>query len=50
MFSVELENGLAVRESCCAAVFEEKVDAVVTAKPVNHQAHACDNIDDEHYV
>ena len=50
VFAVVLQDGLAVRKSRFAAILEEQIDAVVAAKPVNHQSHACDNVDDEHCV
>ena len=50
MFTIIFEDGLAVCKSRLAAVLEEQIDAVVAAKPVYHQSHACDNVDDEHCV
>jgi len=29
---------------------EVLIDAIVATEPVNHQSHACDNVDDEHCV
>ena len=50
VLTVEFENVLAVGESRGSAVFEEQVDAVITAKAVNHQTHTGDDIYYEHCV
>ena len=50
MLTIVFENCFAVGKSRLAAVLEEQVDAVVATEPVNHQSHACDNVDDEHCV
>jgi hypothetical protein len=50
VFAVELQNLFAVRKTCSAAVLQEQVDAIVTAKTVDDKPDACDDIDNEHDV
>ncbi len=50
VLAVVFQDSFTVRKSRGAAVLEEQVDAVVATEPVNHQSHACDNVDDEHCV
>jgi hypothetical protein len=50
MFAIELQNLFAVGKTCGAAVLQEQVDAIVTAKTVDDKPDARDNVDNEHDV
>ena len=50
MFTVKLENVLAVGKTGLSAVLQEQVNTVIATKTVNDQANACDDIYNEHRI
>ena len=50
MFTIEVQDVLAIGEASLATGLEEEVDAVITGKSVNHQTDTGDDIDYEHCV
>jgi hypothetical protein len=50
MFTVKLENVLAVGKTGLSAVLQEQVNTVIAAKTVNDQANACDDVHHEHRI